>query len=100
MIASDDLEWCKENLHLPNPYFLEGYKPEEQLWILSICHNFVLSNSSFSWWAAYLCRHADKIVIAPETWFGPECSSQWSNMYCKGWIILPTYFENGKILPK
>jgi Glycosyl transferase family 11 len=100
LIASDDLEWCKENLHLPNPYLLEGYKPEEQLWILSMCHNFVLSNSSFSWWAAYLCRHANKIVVAPETWFGPEFLGQWSNMYCKDWIIQPTYFENGKILPK
>jgi len=100
LIASDDIEWCKENIHLPNMFFLEGYKPEEQLWILSMCQNFVLSNSSFSWWAAYLCKNPNKIVVAPETWFGPEYPHLWDSMYCKDWIILPTYFERGLIIPK
>jgi hypothetical protein len=100
LIASDDIEWCKQNIHLPNMMFLEGYKPEEQLWILSMCQNFILSNSSFSWWAAYLCRNTDKKVIAPETWFGPEFLGNYDNMYCKDWIKLPTYFNNGLILPK
>jgi hypothetical protein len=65
-----------------------------------MCHNFVISNSSFSWWAAYLSRHPQKIVIAPETWFGPECPHEWESMYCKDWIILPTYFDKGLIKPK
>lgn len=100
LIASDDIPWCKENLHFPNSVYLEGYESHEQLWVLSLCHNFIISNSSFSWWAAYLCRTADKIVIAPETWFGPEHKANWDSMYCKGWIRVPTYFSNGFILPK
>jgi hypothetical protein len=99
LIASDDIEWCKENLDLPNSYFLEGYKPEEQLWILSMCQNFIISNSSFSWWAAYLSRQVEKIVVAPETWFGPEGPTVWQDMYCKDWIVLPTHFDNGLIKP-
>jgi hypothetical protein len=100
LIASDDIPWCKENITLPNVMYLEGYKPEEQLWILSMCHNFIISNSSFSWWAAYLSRYPSKIVIAPETWFGPEHKVDWQEMYCKDWIVLPTRFDNGFILPK
>ena len=100
LIASDDIPWCKENLHFSNSIYLEGYNSYEQLWILSMCHNFIISNSSFSWWAAYLSRHPNKIVVAPETWFGPEHQQDWKNMYCKDWIILPTYFENGLIKPK
>lgn len=100
LIASDDIEWCKENIHLPNMHFLVGYKPEEQLWILSMCTNFVLANSSFSWWAAYLSRTPNKIVVVPETWFGPEQKQHWDDIYCKDWIVLPTYFKNGLILPK
>lgn len=100
LIASDDIDWCKEHLHFPNSTYLEGYRSYEQLWILSMCKNFIISNSSFSWWAAYLSREPNKIVVAPETWFGPEHIGDWSNMYCKDWTILPTYFQNGLIKPK
>jgi hypothetical protein len=97
IVASDDIPWCKEHLNLPNAIYLEGWKVEEQLWIMAMCHHFVISNSSFSWWAAYLSRHPEKIVIAPQTWFGPEGPSEWKDIYCKDWIVLPTYFDNGLI---
>jgi hypothetical protein len=100
LIASDDIPWCKEHLNISNAIYLEGWKVHEQLWIMAMCHHFIISNSSFSWWAAYLSRYSDKIVIAPETWFGPEGPSSWGDMYCKGWTILPTYFDNGLIQPK
>lgn len=100
LIASDDIEWCKANISVENVTFLEGYKPEEQLWIMSMCHNFIISNSSFSWWAAYLSRNTNKIVIAPETWFGPRHKVDWQDTYCKDWIVMPSIYSNGQILPK
>jgi hypothetical protein len=100
IIASDDIPWCKEHINLPNVIYLEDWEIHEQLWIMSMCHHFIISNSSFSWWAAYLSRNTEKIVIAPETWFGPKGPSKWQEIYCKDWTILPTYFNNGLILPK
>lgn len=99
LIASDDIEWCKENINLENSIYLEGYKGYEQMWILSLCHYFIISNSSFSWWAAYLSEHENKIVVAPETWYGPDGPKYWEEIYCKDWIKLPTHFKNGMIYP-
>lgn len=101
LVISDDMQWCKDNLDLKYPVtYLEGYKPEEQLWIMSMCHMFIISNSSFSWWGAYLSRYEKKTVIAPSTWFGPEFPGTWDEMYCSDWYIVQTYFKDGKIYPK
>jgi len=100
LIASDDIPWCKENLHFSNAMYLEGYQAHEQMWIMAMCHHFIISNSSFSWWGAWLSRFPNKIVIAPSVWFGPEGPQNWQNMYAKKWTIFPSKFENGLIIPQ
>lgn len=100
LIFTDDVPWCKENLaHINNVYFVEA-AVHEQMWLMSLCDNFVISNSSFSWWGAYMSRNPNKIVVAPETWYGPRGPVEWKEIYCEGWIVLPTYYANGFIHPK
>ncbi len=43
--------------------------PIETLHLMSKANNFVISNSTFSWWAAYLSRNETRTVIAPKPWF-------------------------------
>ena len=100
IIASDDIPWCKQHLKLEDCMYLEGYKAHEQMWIMSMCHNFLISNSSFSWWGAWLSRYPGKKVIAPSIWFGPEGPQDWQAIYADGWMIFDSYFQNGLIYPK
>jgi len=72
-IFSDDIEWCKENLIFENSTIVDhSYKGDrfsEYLELMRNCKHFIIPNSSFAWWAAYLSDNLDKIVIYPHKWF-------------------------------
>ena len=70
-IFSDDTKWVKENLDLPQTTFIDGNKGADSwqdMMLMSFCRHNVISNSTFSWWGAWLNSHADKKVIAPDRW--------------------------------
>lgn len=71
LITSDDLTWCRKNFKGDMFYFAEKTNPTYDLYLQSLCKNNIISNSTFSWWGAWLNMHTNKMVIAPEKWFGP-----------------------------
>jgi hypothetical protein len=73
-VFSDDLDWCRENLSfLPETVFVEhehaGAKFEHYLQLMSRCKHFIIPNSTFGWWAAWLSTFPEKLVVAPKLWF-------------------------------
>lgn len=72
-IFSDNQEWCQRNIKTDCPtYFIENevmLENVEYFQLMTFCKHFVIANSSFSWWGAWLSNNPNKIVIAPKRWF-------------------------------
>jgi hypothetical protein len=69
-VFSDDVNWVKENIRFKsNCIFIHNEYEFLDFYLMSLCKNNIISNSTFSWWAAMLNKSKDKTVIAPNDWF-------------------------------
>jgi hypothetical protein len=72
-VFSDDPGWVRDNLHLDHPVTIVAHNgPErdfEDLHLMSRCRHFIIANSTFSWWAAWLSASHGKFIVAPARWF-------------------------------
>lgn len=70
-VFSDDLEWVKENMQIPEAYYVDintGDNSYKDMQLMSLCRHNIIANSSFSWWGAWLNKNPDKIILAPSIW--------------------------------
>ena len=84
---SDDINWVKNNIKVEGPAYYES--GEDSLWekmlLMSSCKHFVISNSTFSWWAQYLSKNENKIVVAPSQW---RADDKRYEIKQNNWVIL------------
>jgi hypothetical protein len=87
-VSSDDIGWVKRNLVFPSVVRYIGQTAKitdfEAFHVMTSCDHYIISNSSFSWWAAWMGRNPDKVVIAPKNWVRespradlPLCPKEW-----------------------
>jgi hypothetical protein len=96
-IFSDDVEWIKNNLDLKNTIIVEGNHDYEDLWLMSLCKNNIISNSSFSWWSSYLNKNPNKKIICPSIWFGPSGPQDYQDVFEKNFTIINTIYNEGNL---
>lgn len=78
LVFSDDPQWCSENL----PGEVVQFDEVTDLFLLSMCRELVIANSSFSWWGAFL---SDAPVTYPDPWF---TSLPVGSMAVPGWTAV------------
>lgn len=70
-LFSDHPEFARTHIFLPdNQVTLVGHNQGDamayaDLWLMSQCQHFIIANSTFSWWGAWLSKNMEKIVITP-----------------------------------
>ena len=73
VIFSDDIEYAKKMFGESDQIVYSAEQnPFEALYHMSLCKNNIICNSTFSWWGAWLgeAESINKVVVAPEIWFG------------------------------
>lgn len=85
LVFSDDMNWCRENLVGDNiEYFHDiAHSKEFDMYVMSMCRAHIISNSTFSWWAAWL---GNGKTVAPRNWFGPRQPYSTKDLIPEDWI--------------
>lgn len=91
VVFSNNQPWCSKLLEgiEKDFYFVERDNSDHyDFFLMSRCTHNIISNSSFSWWAAYLNPNPDKVVIAPKKWFNPCYISDTQDMIPEQWLLI------------
>ena len=81
-LPKDSVTWVNHNRRDDNAH--------ADLWLMSLCKHFIIANSTFSWWGAWLGSSNSGIVISPGvSSFNGTCGWGFDGLIPSRWIILP-----------
>lgn len=91
VVFTNDLPYAKklfsgESVYFANELFKTS-SDREEMYLMSKCKCNIISNSSFSWWSAYLNQSLDKIVIAPHEWYTFPYNNK--DLLPSNWLQIP-----------
>src|SRR3990167_5552477 len=82
LVFSDDPEYCLGRFKGDNFQIMEKGDDILDFNLLASCKDLIIANSSYSWWAAYLCPNEGKKIICPKEWYSDKetrtvCPDSW-----------------------
>lgn len=88
LIFSDDLNGIQTMFdYLPNKIFFTSGEDWLDMYIMSLCGNNIICNSTFSWWGAYLNNNENKKVVTTNNWFGSVYrNNNIKDLFPESWI--------------
>jgi Glycosyl transferase family 11 len=91
-VFSDDPVAANKKINFPEDRvtFVTHNRGDENayadMWLMSQCQHFIIANSTFSWWGAWLSVNTSKIVIAPSIQLDGEASWGFKGLIPDDWI--------------
>ena len=89
VVFTDDPKWAFEQELFADDRFIISNEvgPYHDLYLMTQCDDFIIANSTFSWWGAWLANRGT--VIAPKKWFGPNnIDKNIDDLYPPHWKLL------------
>ena len=92
-VFSDNPEWARQYLQLSCPCTIVAHnhtnsgREYEDLRLMSMCKHYIIANSTFSWWGAWMGDHKGKLVIAPMRWY-KNLKVKTEYLYPENWKLM------------
>lgn len=83
-----EVEWIREHYNFDGftVRYVDLDNPDyEELRLMYSCKDFIISNSTYSWWGQFLSDNPDKIVMVPGVW-NREMNAD--GIYMKEWQVI------------
>lgn len=90
-VFSNDVDWVRENLIEENITLVDFNKGKDSwkdMYLMSNCKHNINSNSTFSWWGAWLNANSTKLVIVPKFYLNNIVTN---DFYPPDWIRITDY---------
>ena len=100
-VFSDNPEAVRARIVLPRERvtFVSHNRGDENgwadLWLMSLCRHFIIANSTFSWWGAWLGTDREKIVVAPDLKIDGKTAWGFKGLIPNSWVQLRSEYQEG-----
>ena len=83
IVSSNNREFAKQNFSAKNVIYLSHEPDYIEFYLLTLCKDIIITNSTFGWWAAWLNQNPNQKVVCPSTFVSGYAISE---VYPDSWI--------------